>query len=216
MPSITFDLFGETNPSPSSGKTSSESSTRATTPSGASWEQLWVWTFRSQPLPKTVSQQQAELWVPRDTQLGGSSTLNISECPNDAVESLLSQVLETRGGVDPAEILFERPGVQGDFSESRAQGQGSASGTVGGAPSDDSGPVQTLVAGYSKSYNSLQELDKLQISAFRESSFGGYEQDKVSSTLKAVGGVLSGGSETFVAQKDNTPPQGVTKESSEH
>lgn len=112
-----------------------------------------------------------------------------------------------KGGVDPAEILFERPGMQGDFSESRAQGQGSASGATRSTPSDDSGPVQTLVAGYSKSYNSLQELDKLQISAFRESSFGGYEQDKVSSTLKAVGGALSGGSETFVAQKDNTPPK---------
>lgn len=111
-----------------------------------------------------------------------------------------------KGGVDPAEILFERPGVQGDFSESRTQGQGSASGATRSAPSDDSGPIQTLVAGYSKSYNSLQELDKLQISAFRESSFGGYEQDKVSSTLKAVGGALSGGSETFVSQKDNTPP----------
>lgn len=111
-----------------------------------------------------------------------------------------------KGGVDPAEILFERPGMQGDFSESRAQGQGSASGATRSAPSDDSGPIQTLVAGYSKSYNTLQELDKLQISAFRESSFGGYEQDKVSSTLKAVGGALSGGSETFVSQKDNTPP----------
>ena len=109
-------------------------------------------------------------------------------------------------GIDPAEILFERPSLQGDSCKSGQEGENSASGAVGSAPSDDSGPVQTLVAGYSKSYNSLQELDKLQVSAFRESSFGGYEQDKVSSTLKAVGGVLSGGSETFVAQKDNTPP----------
>ena len=45
--------------------------------------------------------------------------LNISECPNDAEESSLSQVLLKGGGaIDPAKVLFERQGMPRDSETS--------------------------------------------------------------------------------------------------
>ena len=68
---------------------------------------------------------QVSLPAPVGSLLGASLTLNISECPNDAEESLLSQVL-LGGGLDPRKVLFERPGVRRDSTKSSEAGEGVA------------------------------------------------------------------------------------------
>ena len=68
---------------------------------------------------------QVSLPAPVGSLLGASLTLNISECPNDAEESLLSQVL-LGGGLDPRKVLFERPGVRRDSAKSTESGEGVA------------------------------------------------------------------------------------------
>lgn len=77
-----------------SGKTSPEYSAPRTTPSGASWDDLLEQTL---PYHPEQGDGRVRVWLPaqKGKRLGGSSTLNISECPNDAEESSLSQVLET-------------------------------------------------------------------------------------------------------------------------
>lgn len=77
-----------------SGKTSPESSTPKITPSAALWETYLAVTF---PLRYPQADGKAAVLFPvrKDKSRGGFWTLNISECPNDGKESLLSQVLET-------------------------------------------------------------------------------------------------------------------------
>ena len=76
-----------------SGRTSPAFSAPRTTLSDASWEN---WLERALPCRPPQEDGRVRVWLadPRERLRGGSSTLNISECPNDVVESFLSQVLE--------------------------------------------------------------------------------------------------------------------------
>ena len=96
MPLIQLDLFEDYLPQLSSGKTSPESLTQRTTPSDASWESLLEQTLPCHP---EQADGRVRVWLPDQSakSRGASLMLNISECPNDAVESSLSQVLETGG-----------------------------------------------------------------------------------------------------------------------
>lgn len=69
------------------------------------------------PFRPAQSDGRVQVWLPDQNakQRGACSMLNISECPNDAVASSLSQVLLKGGGaVDPAKVLFERQGLPRD------------------------------------------------------------------------------------------------------
>jgi len=76
------------------GRMSPEFSATKPTPSDVSWEHLsgtmTPWSHRSGDGGLT------QVWLPGQGHgsLGGFSTVNISECPNDAVASTLSQILE--------------------------------------------------------------------------------------------------------------------------
>lgn len=76
------------------GRTSRGSSAQRTTPSDASWENLLGQTL---PYHPEQADGRVRVWLPDPSAKprGESSTLNISESPNDVVESSLSQVLET-------------------------------------------------------------------------------------------------------------------------
>ena len=89
-----------------SGKTSPEYSAPRTMPSGASWDDLLEQTL---PYHPEQGDGRVRVWLPaqKGKRLGGSSTLNISECHNDAVESSLSQVLE-KGSIPPRYYLSAR------------------------------------------------------------------------------------------------------------
>ena len=96
MQSIQLDLFEDLLPSSSSGKTYPESCQQKTTRSDASWESLLEQTFPCHP---EQADGRVRVWLPDQSakSRGASLMLNISECPNDAVASSLSQVLETGG-----------------------------------------------------------------------------------------------------------------------
>ena len=114
MLSIQLDLFGESAPSPSSGKTSPASSTLQTMPSDAFWE-LWqerrtrfspeiVRVMENHPafgdgtgkLGSTFRSGQCVVSYPDQPEPwpGESSTLSGLEWPNDAAVCSLWQVLE--------------------------------------------------------------------------------------------------------------------------
>ena len=99
-----------------SGKTCQECSTPRTTLSAASWQGLLE---RTLPFRPAQIDGRVQVWLPDQNakQRGACSMLNISECPNDAAESSLSQVL-WGGGIDPAKILFERQGLPRDSETS--------------------------------------------------------------------------------------------------
>ena len=122
MPLIQLELFSESDLSSCFGKTSPESSAQKITPSAASWLGLLEATF---PFHPRQSDGLTQVWLPdqKGKQRGEYSMLNISECPNDAVESSLSQVL-LGGGLDPAEILFERTSLPRNSSSSCKTRQG--------------------------------------------------------------------------------------------
>jgi hypothetical protein len=89
-----LDLFEESKPQSSSGKTCPESSAPKTMPSGAFWLEL--------PAKMASLSRQGEngrtlvmCLAPKEQSRGASSTPNISEWPNDAAVCSLSQVLET-------------------------------------------------------------------------------------------------------------------------
>ena len=113
MPFIQLELNLENPLQSFSGKTSQACSTQKTTPSGVSWLNLLEQTL---PFRPAQIDGRVQVWLPDQNakQRGAYSPLNISECPNDAVASSLSQVLW--GGIDPAKVLFERQGLPGNSS----------------------------------------------------------------------------------------------------
>ena len=100
-----------------SGRTSQECSTQKTTPSGVSWRSLLERTLPFRPA-QTDGRVQVLLPDPKEKSRGAYSPLNISECPNDAVASSLSQVLLKGGAIDPAKVLFERQSLPRDSETS--------------------------------------------------------------------------------------------------
>lgn len=118
-------------------------------------------------------------------------------------------VSSARDDFDPSKVLFERTGVSGD-SEPSGEARQISSSDSEECPRGASERVclgsekevtPTIVAGYGKCYNALKDGGCFAIhSGFREGSFGQFVQDNVSATLKASGGVLSGGSETLTVQ----------------
>lgn len=78
------------------------------------------------------------------------------------------------GGIEPSKILFERSGLQGNSCESETQREDSTRSTPNGSSRD--------------------------CSTFREGSFGNFVDDNKGGTVKAVGGVLGGGSETLTIE----------------
>lgn len=138
MQLIQLDLFLDLPPRSSSGKTCPESSTQKTTHSDVSWRELLDRTFRLRPVQRATNGR-AQVWLPDQNaaQLGGCSTLNFSECPNDVEESTLSQVLERGGGIEPSQILFERRSLQGNPSQSSGERQVNSGRTQGGFGGND-------------------------------------------------------------------------------
>lgn len=117
MQFIQLELDFENLLQSSSGKTSPEYSTQKTTPSVASWRSLLE---RTLPFRPAQSDGRVQVWLPgpKEKPHGECSMLNISECPNDAEESSLSQVLLKGGAIDPAKVLFERQGMPRDSETS--------------------------------------------------------------------------------------------------
>jgi hypothetical protein len=89
-----FDLFEESQPQSSSGKTCPESSAPKTTPSGAFWLDLPA-KMASLSRQEEGGRTQVLCMAPREQSRGEFSMPNISEWPNDAAVCSLSQVLET-------------------------------------------------------------------------------------------------------------------------
>lgn len=115
------------------GKTSRGSSAQRTTPSDASWENLLEQTL---PYHPEQADGRVRVWLPDPSakQRGESSTLNISESPNDVVVSSLSQVLKT-DSIPQKYFLSAR--VRGDSASCERSGEGLASASVGGSHGDD-------------------------------------------------------------------------------
>ena len=90
-----------------SGKTFQECSTQKTTHSGVSWASLLEQTLPLRPT-QADSRVRVMLPVPSAKRRGECLTLNISECPNDAVASSLSQVLEGGCSIQPKYYLSKR------------------------------------------------------------------------------------------------------------
>ena len=120
MPLIQLELFSAEDLLSCFGKTYPASSAPKTTPSAASWQNLLARTFPYSPAQKD-GRVVVMLPDPSDVQHGGSSTLNTSESPNDAVGCSLSLLLERT--LPPPQILFERPRVRGDFAQSGSEGE---------------------------------------------------------------------------------------------
>ena len=115
MQSVQLELdFGNQSQS-SSGKTCPESFPQKTTPSDASWDSLLE---RTLPFRPAQEDGRVQVWLPdpKEKLRGECLMLNISECPNDAVASSLSQVLW--GGIDPTKVLFERQSLPRDSETS--------------------------------------------------------------------------------------------------
>lgn len=93
MQSMNLESDRAVTPPSCFGKTSPESSAQRTTPSAASWESLLEQTL---PYHPEQTDGRVRVWLPDPSAKprGESSTLNISESPNDVVVSSLSQVLE--------------------------------------------------------------------------------------------------------------------------
>ena len=90
-----------------SGRTSRESSQPTTTPSDASFQDLWDSTFQSIPLMDENFRRVATLSVPREAVRGDCLTLNTSEAPNHVRESTLWQVL-VKGSIPERYYLSAR------------------------------------------------------------------------------------------------------------
>lgn len=114
MPLIQLELFSDKDLQSCFGKTFPGFSAPKTTLSDASWLSSLDQTFPFRP-PQVDGRAQVLLPDPKDKLRGECSTLNISECPNDAVESSLSLVLER---ISPPQILFECQGVRGNSAQS--------------------------------------------------------------------------------------------------
>ena len=95
-----LELFKENDLPPFSGKTSQECLTPKIMPSDASWDSLL-----GQMLPYSPKQEDGRVQVMLSDlsarSRGECSTLNISECPNDAVESSSSQILQPTEQIHP-------------------------------------------------------------------------------------------------------------------
>lgn len=85
-------------------------------------------------------------------------------------------IASARDDFNPAKVLFEFPCVSGDFEPCGETWQSSADSTE----NSTRGTSEKLALGY------------------REGSFGAFVEDSVCATVKAAGGCLGGGSETFV------------------
>jgi len=107
-----------------------------------------------------------------------------------------------------AAVLFERHSLQGHPAPSREKRQGIAASTRAGA--DGGGWPSDISSTLNASFGTKLGLENQHINAdcpmfvptkaFYESSLAQYKEADVGGTLKASGGVLSGGSETFLAQ----------------
>lgn len=127
MQLTTLELFTEKDLAPCFGKMSLECYQPKIMPSDASWGSLLAQTLPYRPVQ---DDGRVVVMLPDQSEKrrGESSMLNISECHNDAVESLLSQVL-LGGGINPSEILFERKSLRGDSSKGFGEGQEIAGGS---------------------------------------------------------------------------------------
>ena len=103
MKLMQLDLFAESNPPSSSGKTYPECSAQKTTPLAAFLPDLPAKMIRSSH--QGANGQTLVLCLdPKEQSRGGSSTPNFSEWPNDAAVCSLSQVLE-KGSIPPRFFL---------------------------------------------------------------------------------------------------------------
>ena len=129
---MTSSLLDLMESSPSSGKTSPESSATNQTPLDVSWQAL---SERNTPSLSTEAGQ-ARVWLmdhghgPR----GSFATLNISEWPNDGV----AHVIDFGNCIDPAAVLFERKSGGRHSPPSREAGQNVAP-TISARPSGGGG-----------------------------------------------------------------------------
>ena len=119
MLSIQLDLFGESSPSPSSGKMSPASSALQTMPSDAFWldwsERMTRWS------PQGVGGRTLVMCaVPGEQSRGGSLTPNISEWPNDAAVCSLWQVLE---GSVPSRFFLSSTACAGILRRAEKRGK---------------------------------------------------------------------------------------------
>ena len=103
------------------GKTFLECSQTSPTPSDVSWQEL-----SEQMIPwlhLTAQDGQVQVWLPGHGHglRGGFSTVAISECPNDAAVSTLSQILET--GRIPQRFFLSREAKDGVLRRAEKRGK---------------------------------------------------------------------------------------------
>lgn len=92
-------------------------------------------------------------------------------------------IASARKGFNPAEILFERTGVSGDFETSGSEGEGTAERVEKGFASSSDG-----------------------VSAFASGSFSTYSKSESAGVVKGCGGDYGGGSETLLVDNRVLPP----------
>lgn len=122
MQSTIFDVISaESEESPSSGRTSPESSQPTTTLLDASSARSWEQLPRSFHQEGSAGPTLVWLLAPNESQHGEFSTLNISDSPNDAAACSLSQVLET--GSIPQRFFLSKLACAGILRRAEKRGR---------------------------------------------------------------------------------------------
>lgn len=99
-------------------------------------------------------------------------------------------IIDFGGAIDPAKVLFERQGLQGNTPPSRETGEGTSEGTGSGASHWSGGPHPSLnKGGVGTPGQSNQEIFSQQgaglVEAFNKQRIGEYSSDDIGSTCSA-------------------------------
>ena len=108
-----------------------------------------------------------------------------------------------------AKVLFESESLSGNSKQSRTKRKSIAEDALQSIV----GTLDTECGGGRKAHQSV--MSGHFIPTFVESSFGQYREDVIAGTTKASGGVLGGGSETFLTVYENHPSDSRVKEMGE-